>query len=561
MYQTRHHARKLSKSSNGIIVCWLLMLTCIFWCILLVTYIQLPVFSKSAQYDIFDIAGSRNEIQKQLNLRRNQKHNNNNWSQHRQNVKNTFIQAWNDYKHTCFGQDELFPYGFKCRNWIGLGLTIIDSIDSMYILNLNDDFFIAQFFINNTLNFNKDVMVSVFETVIRCVGTMVTMYDITNNKIYLQHLRTLMDNLLAAFNIPNSLPFPASDVNLYTGDIKVSSCDGKCLVFADIASIQLEFNAACDRLGDYKYCSKSDHVINMIDTKHLSYSLVDKSVIPGHYPILIGLNGKFASDIYRWGAMGDSFYEYLLKLWIYEEFSRKIRASELGYFYDENRAKQYQRMYITAVDSMLNTLYKYNTYSGLYYIAEIDKNNFNAKMDELACFVGGNLALASFRNITENNKKSERYLNAAIELTETCYQMWHQTTSGLAPEFVIFNEKGMHPGGGADYYLLRPETVESLFYLYRVTKDEKYRKYGYEIYESIERNCRINSNKGKGYVPIDKVNSVKSRIFKSGGDHVRVMHSFFLSETLKYLYLLFSDDQLMPLDKFVFNTEAHPILL
>ena len=588
----RRTKQNKSINPNGTVIMWLSMITFIFWFIAIITYLQLPSFAKPvaasseelvmdkqmpSQYESHRIGQgmclhwklhkniSKIKQQKykkeQLKIHRVQSNNNNNWSNQREQVKETFNKAWNDYKSICFGQDELFPNGKRCRNWIGLGLTIIDAIDTMYIMNYNyDEFNVAKEFISNTLNFNKNVSVSFFETIIRCIGTMITLFDFTNDELYLNHLRILMDNLLPAFNT-DGLGFPASDINLLTGDIHISNCDGKCVVFADIASIQLEFNAACDRLKDYKYCAKSDHVINMIDPNHFEYSLIGEQIIAGHYPIMIGLDGTFASNIYRWGAMGDSFYEYLLKLWIYEEFSRKLKAKQFGYFYDENRAKQYKRMYITAVDTMLETLYKKNEYSNLYYIAEIDKNNFLAKMDELACFVGGNLALASYRNITGDSKKSEKYLNAAIELTETCYQMWHETKSGLAPEYVIFSKNGMHPGGGADYYLLRPETVESLFYLYRITNNEKYRKYGYEIYESIERNCRIDNKKGKGYVPIDKVNSNKARPFKSGLDHVMVMHSFFLSETLKYLYLLFSDEQLIPLDKYVFNTEAHPILL
>lgn len=217
-------------------------------------------------------------------------------------------------------------------------------------------------------------------------------------------------------------------------------------------------------------------------------------------------------------------------------------------------------MNVTAVDVLLDHLYRFNEESGLWYIAEIDGEQMTSKMDELACFVGGNLALASHWNITGDLEKSQRYLDAAVQLTETCYQMWHHTKSGLAPEYVVFNKKGMRSGGGADYYLLRPETVESLFYLYRITKEEKYRERGYEIYQAIERNCRIDDGRGRGYAPVDRV-STKPRVFKSGLDHVLVMHSFFLSETLKYLYLLFSDDQLVPLDSVVFNTEAHLMFL
>lgn len=469
------------------------------------------------------------------------------------------MTAWNDYKEVCYGQDELFPLGSRCRNWIGLGLTIIDAMDTMFVMELDSELETARIFIAETLNFHKDVSVSFFETVIRCVGTMVTMYDITDDDLYLDHLRVLMDSLLPAFET-QPLGFPASDVNLESGLLGINSCNGECVVFADIASVQLEFNAACDRLRDYKYCERSDHVIDMLDPQHPHYALSGEVALEGHYPIEIGLDGHLASTTYRWGAMGDSFYEYLLKLWIYETVSRRQHAADLGYFYDARRGAQYKRMYITAVDAMLEHLYSFNEASGLWYISEIEGDRKRAKMDELACFVGGNLALASYWNITGDLEKSQRYLDAAVSLTETCYQMWHGTKSGLAPEFVVFNEKGMRSGSGSDYYLLRPETVESLFYLYRITQDEVYRERGYEIYQSIERNCRIDDKRGRGYAPVDRVSS-KPRVFKSGMDHVMVMHSFFLSETLKYLYLLFSDDQLVRLDQVVFNTEAHFIFL
>ena len=42
------------------------------------------------------------------------------------------------------------------------------------------------------------------------------------------------------------------------------------------------------------------------------------------------------------------------------------------------------------------------------------------------------------------------------------------------------------------------------------------------------------------------------------GSYSDKQDSFFIAETLKYLYLIFMDDGLMPLDKWCFNTEAHP---
>jgi hypothetical protein len=96
--------------------------------------------------------------------------------------------------------------------------------------------------------------------------------------------------------------------------------------------------------------------------------------------------------------------------------------------------------------------------------------------------------------------------------------------------------------------LQRPETVESLFYMWRITHDDIYREWGWEMFESFLIHTAVD-HKG-GYTSINDVNSVPT----SARDN---MESFWLAETLKYFYLLFGDDEVLPLDKVVFNTEAH----
>ena len=103
---------------------------------------------------------------------------------------------------------------------------------------------------------------------------------------------------------------------------------------------------------------------------------------------------------------------------------------------------------------------------------------------------------------------------------------------------------------GVPYNLQRPEAIESFFYLYRATGDPVYRKWGWEIFQAFEKYTRLK----EGYSSID---NVKMPEFPEYRDK---MESFYLAETLKYLYLLFSDDsELIPLDKYVFTTEAHPL--
>lgn len=122
--------------------------------------------------------------------------------------------------------------------------------------------------------------------------------------------------------------------------------------------------------------------------------------------------------------------------------------------------------------------------------------------------------------------------------------------TGISAEFVQFNEgNDFEAGAGAPHYLLRPETVESFFVLYHLTGDPVYREWGWEVFQAIERYCRMEG----GYGSLRDVRITNQKPNDK-------MESFFLAETLKYIYLLFDPET--PIDllhRHVFNTEAHPV--
>ena len=132
--------------------------------------------------------------------------------------------------------------------------------------------------------------------------------------------------------------------------------------------------------------------------------------------------------------------------------------------------------------------------------------------------------------------------------------MYNTTKTGIAPEITQFDTS---KGAQRDVWIkphdtfsrLRPETVESLFILYRVTGKQIYRDWGAKIHEAIEKYARVPTG---GYAVIKNVDSLPVV-------HEDKMETFFLAETLKYLFLLFSEESLIPLDQYVFNTEAHPL--
>jgi len=121
--------------------------------------------------------------------------------------------------------------------------------------------------------------------------------------------------------------------------------------------------------------------------------------------------------------------------------------------------------------------------------------------------------------------------------------------TGISPEYVEFVPgNDFKVGRIAPHYLLRPEAVESFYILNVLTGDPIYREWGWEVFQSIEKYCKTHV----AYGSLGNVNEPSA----PRDD----MESFFLAETLKYLYLLFDPDtEIDILNKHVFNTEAHPM--
>jgi mannosyl-oligosaccharide alpha-1,2-mannosidase len=234
-------------------------------------------------------------------------------------------------------------------------------------------------------------------------------------------------------------------------------------------------------------------------------------------------------DKYTLGAAGDSFYEYLLKSWLQ---SGKTDETSL-------------LLYLQSVNGVFKKLVRTSEKSNLTYLVEIEYEREQNVMGHLTCFAGGMFALGG----KTLDHKQQFELGAA--LTSTCHQSYVRSPTKLGPEMFAFNNKleAEVDANGAKYYILRPEVIESYFILWRLTHDPRYRTWGWEAVEAIEKNCRISTG---GYSGLRDITNAKPT-------HDDVQQSFFLAETLKYLYLLFSDDTLIDLDQWVFNTEAHPL--
>mmetsp|Transcript_25430 Transcript_25430/g.62714 ORF Transcript_25430/g.62714 Transcript_25430/m.62714 type:complete len:248 (+) Transcript_25430:3-746(+) len=234
--------------------------------------------------------------------------------------------------------------------------------------------------------------------------------------------------------------------------------------------------------------------------------------------------------------MGDSFYEYLIKCW---RSLGKLEGRE-----------SWRKAFDTAIMAMTqHMLGDWDTDAAtgqvMSYVAPLHGSRRDSSMEHLTCFVPGMLVLGSDDTTPENEKI---FIDTARRVVRTCVEMYRRQPTGLSPDNVRFTKGG--PMNAIDpKSIQRPETVESLFYMYRKTGDEIYRNWAWDIFEAMEKHYATMSG---GWQGVKDVRQVPPQ-----GDDKQ--QSFLLAETIKYLYLIFSDGEDVHLDEWVFNTEAHPV--
>ncbi|CAG8695075.1 2145_t:CDS:10, partial [Racocetra persica] len=318
-----------------------------------------------------------------------------------------------------------------------------------------------------------------------------------------------------------------------------------------IGTLQLEFRRLSELSKNPIYLKKAQKVIDILQRKNTE--------LPGLYPVYIDPStGDFAtssvhqSDSHKfllfawvtWGGLGDSFYEYLLKQHIMVQ----------------GKTSQYIDMWMSAVKTTKKKLvYIAKKFPHLTYLAQWKNGKPYFEMGHLACFAGGNFLLAGkFLNNTS-------LIKLGLKITTTCYNTYIGTNTMIGPEVfgwispngiasmkINQKQKAMYEKHGyfvtEPSYRLRPEVVESIFYAYRVTHNPKYQDWAWNIFKSINKFCKTST----GFSGLNNVTNLIR-------DWNNSQESFFLAETLKYLYLTFSNTDLISLDEWVFNTEAHPL--
>ncbi|XP_077103196.1 mannosyl-oligosaccharide 1,2-alpha-mannosidase IA [Siphateles boraxobius] len=443
----------------------------------------------------------------------------------RAKIKEMMQFAWDNYKRYAWGSNELRPVSKQghSSNLFGSlkGATIVDALDTLYIMEMYDEFEAATEWVDRNLDFNMNAEISVFEVNIRFVGGLLSAYYLSGKEVFRKKAVELGEKLLPAFKTPTGVPWAL--LNLKSGiGRNWPWASGGSSILAEYGTLHLEFMHLSALSGRPVFAEKVMNIRKVLNR-------LDKP--QGLYPNYLNPNsGQWGQHHVSVGGLGDSFYEYLLKAWIMSD-----KSDEEG-----------KKLYYDALQAIEKNLIRKSS-GGLTYIAEWKGGLLEHKMGHLTCFAGGMIALGADG---APDDKTGHQMELAAEIARTCHESYSRTSMKLGPEAFRFDGgvEAIATRQNEKYFILRPEVIETYMYMWRFTHDPKYRQWGWEAVQALEKYCRLEG----GYSGVRDV-------YASTPNHDDVQQSFYLAETLKYLYLLFSDDDHLPFDQWVFNTEAHPL--
>ncbi|KAG8997169.1 hypothetical protein FRB93_000455 [Tulasnella sp. JGI-2019a] len=487
------------------------------------------------------------------------------WERRAQEVKDAFIHAYRGYEAYAFPADELLPLTRGGANYFnGWGVTTVDSLDTMWMMGLKNEYQRGVEHVERTQYGKHDGTVPFFETSIRYFGGILSAYAKSNNSLLLQKADELGAALLPAFDSNSGLPFWG--VNPKTGNTE-EHWGPEIVILAEMGSCQMEYKYLAHLTGKREYFDKMEKIMNLMRV-HQSYLATDLISV-----FFSTTRGMPVGTHFSVGALADSAYEYLLK----------------QYLMTNKTEKKTMEMYLRATKGIIENLLYISYERQLLFVTDIDgyPSQPSYIFEHLSCFLPGLFALGA-HTLSLPATQKQLHLWIAEGLANTCYLTYMDQRSSLGPDEMQFwmnSEKwypkykkwlksssarrasgNLPPGvvkeprvekqlSRRDYsnrkhtYLLRPETVESFFILYRVTGEEKWRDRGYDIFRAIQDMTKTEF----GYASIMGIDTAQPTQMDS-------MPSYFLAETLKYLWLLFAeDDGEYDLNQVIFNTEAHPL--
>ncbi|XP_052851611.1 mannosyl-oligosaccharide alpha-1,2-mannosidase IA [Drosophila gunungcola] len=434
-------------------------------------------------------------------------------------IKEMMLHAWRNYALVVWGTNEFRPISRRVHagsdfGTYKLGASIVESLDTLHVMGLVKEVKRSRDWIEKSFSLDRvDEALSVFELTSRLLAPMLTLYSLTGDLLYKDKAIHIADKIVPAFDtatgIPRRLVVPkqGSTLTRYLDDVSRVS---------EFGALHLEFFYLSEITGSSVYKDRVEGIRQRLAT-------VNKP--NGLYP------NAFCTKYGKWenhNCSMNRFYDCLLKSYM-QSGKADLQSSDL--FKDALLAVVQNLVVISPKD--------------ITYVSDMSNSILTHRMKQSDCFAGALFVLGAAATLM---KHWEKYAQIGVGIVDTCHDRFWESSTRLGPEVFAFTEeaqKNIEPLQ-RNFYMLRPEVVESYLVLWRLTHDPKYRIWGREIVMAIEQYCRTPN----GFTGIMDVNN-------RSAEPDDVQRTFFLGATLKYLFLLFSDDDVIPLEEWVFNSAGH----
>ena len=410
-------------------------------------------------------------------------------------IREATRRAWAAYVTLAWPHDNLLPISGGYDDWYDdpLYISPIDNYSALRVMGLEEEAGRIQRFVTDTLSFDKNVRAKVFEVNIRILGGLLAMYEWTGDARVLAKARDFGDRLLPAFDSPTGLPYYY--VNLRTG-----AAEGPIVNVAEAGSYLFEFGLLSYFTENPTYYRVAKRATRALYERRSAIDLLgrDVNVETGEWTVTASMVGCFV----------DSYYEYLYKAY--------------RMFGDPELLTMWNTLYPAIGEQLAETV------DGRTWYPQVDMHSGEVLSRQVTLWDAYFPALLT--------------LTGELTIARSAQEAWHTAWNrhGIIPQVYDY---------GADtvvnpYYQLNPEVIESNYHLWHYTGDSTYYHRALAYWDAIDTYCRTELAHAH----------LKSVVTKEQDD---VMATFFIAETLKYLYLTFATDSPVNPDDYVFSTEAH----
>jgi endoplasmic reticulum Man9GlcNAc2 1,2-alpha-mannosidase len=452
----------------------------------------------------------------------------------------------------------------------GVGIVIAGALDTLILMNMTTHLDRARDWVKSSLKLSQDTEVDTYAAMSKVLGGLLSAnylsvehsdlaptddddVGLPGEDLYIEKATDLADRLLGAYESQTKIPYPKIKIASRKGS-------GKSITVAKAAGASLEFRHLSKELGEKIFWEASEKVSEIAALK------TKDGLAPSYMP-LDPLRRVESPDV---GMNEDTmaYYENLLKQYL--------------------QSSREEPVYLDLWNDAIAGLKKYLlSYSKSGHFPVVGSSSVPAEdalasyMSEATCSLPGLLALAATGGRTIGQARQTQYwtpkkeedMALAYGLIKTCWAMYKATPSGLAPSESSFIIQKSNTDASKDmqwnptspdsasilstdikarshfqHNAQNPSTLESLFYLYRITEDETYRNWGWEMFTSYLNHTADPS--GAGFVGLADVTSNPPK-------QADLFNDLWLSRTLKFFYLLFSPSEMLPLDRVVFTASGH----